>query len=193
MPSPTLARAACPRPFRGLLSAVARTFQSGFCDYRTSNALQLTVKQFGPWSPLSWRLTMASADFCHNRRLLSKALASSELFLKRHRDRSLRVRRVTFLPHIRCIYSHPARMTLDFESLRPLVHQVAASYAVRVPRTGSLPAASVRFQVAPDTLAVRLEVPVIKASIGTCTRLVTSWLAFAYQLSSVSHDAARHA
>ena len=75
-------------------------------------------------------------------------------------------------------------MTLGFESYGPLAQQATASYAIRVPRTGSLPAASFRFWVAPDTLAVRLEVPVIKASIGTCTRQVTSWIAFAYQLKA---------
>ena len=187
MPCPMLARAACPRPFRGLLSAVARTFQSGFCDYRTSNALQLTVKQFGPWSPSSGRLTMASADFC--RRV---AIPSGTTSPSRHLDRSLRVRRVTFLPPTRRIYDNSVRMTSGFESLRPLAPQAIASYPVRVPRAGSLPAASVRFRVTPDTLAVRLEVPVIKASIGTYTQQVTTCFAFAKQFS-VSQDAARHA
>ena len=84
-------------------------------------------------------------------------------------------------------------MTLGFESLRPLAHQAIASYPVRVPRAGSLPAASVRFTITRDTLAVRLEVPVIKASIGTFTQQVTTWIAFAHQLSSVSQDASRHA
>lgn len=186
MPSPTIARAAYPRPCCGLLSAVARTFQSGFCDYRTSNALQLTVKQFGPWSPLSGRLTMASADFCRN---ITAPLGAVS---QRHFDRSLRVRRVTFLPHTRRIYDNSVRMTSGFESLRPLAHQVVASYPIRVPRAGSLPAASVRFRVTPDTLAVRLEVPVIKASIGTFTQQVTTCFVFTKQFS-VSQDAARHA
>lgn len=84
-------------------------------------------------------------------------------------------------------------MSLDFESIRPLVHRDNASYAVRVPRAGSLPSASFRFAVARDTLAVRLEVPDIKASIGTRTRQVTFWFAFAPQLSNVRQDASRHA
>ena len=160
-------------------------FQSGFCDYRTSNALQLTVKQFGPWSTSKGRLTMASADFCHDRQLLSKSLACPEVSSNKHRDRSLRVRRVTFLPYTRRIYAAPIRMSLDFESSGPLVHADSASYAIRVPRAGSLHTASFRFAVARDTLAVPLEVPDIKASIGTCTRQVTSCFAFASQLSSV--------
>jgi hypothetical protein len=50
---------------------------------------------------------------------------------------------------------------------------------------GSLPTASFRFHLAMDTLAVRIEVPVIKAYTGTFTRQVTSWLAFAPHLPSV--------
>ncbi len=84
-------------------------------------------------------------------------------------------------------------MSLDFESIGPLVHRDNASYAIRVPRAGSLPTASFRFHLAVDTLAVRLEVPDIKASIGTYTQQVTCWFAFAPQLSSVRQDASRHA
>jgi hypothetical protein len=92
---------------------------------------------------------------------------------------------VTFLPHTRRIYANSVRMTLGFESIGPLAHRDDASYAVRVPRARSLPAASFRFRLATDTLAVQLGVPVIKASTGTSTRQVTSWVAFANQLSSV--------
>ena len=74
---------------------------------------------------------------------------------------------------------------IGFESFGPLAHPSDASYAIRIPRARSLPAASFRSRVIPDTLAVRPGVPVIKASIGTFTRQVTSWVAFAYQLSSV--------
>ena len=91
---------------------------------------------------------------------------------------------MTFLPHTRRIYADSVRMTLGFESIGPLAHQDDASYAVRVPRARSLPAASFRFRLATDTLAVRLGVPVIKASTRTFTRQVTSWVAFANQLSS---------
>jgi len=92
---------------------------------------------------------------------------------------------VTFLPHTRRIYAESVRMTLGFESIGPLAHRDDASYAVRVPRARSLPAASFRFRLTADTLAVRLGVPVIKASTETFTRQVTSWVAFANQLSSV--------
>src|SRR5690606_19890251 len=92
---------------------------------------------------------------------------------------SLRVRRVTFLPFARRIYAGSIRMTLGFESIGPLAHLAGASYAVRIPRARSLPAASFRLRLAADALAVRLEVPVIKASTGTSTRQVTSLFASA--------------
>jgi hypothetical protein len=38
----------------------------------------------------------------------------------------------------------PVRMTSGFEWLRPLAHRASASYALRVPRAGTLPAASSR-------------------------------------------------
>ena len=104
--------------------------------------------------------------------------------LVKHPDRSLRVRHVTFLSHTRRIYATAIRMSLDFESIGPLVLAITPN-AIRVPRAGSLPTASFRFAVARDTLAVRLEVPDIKASIGTYTQQVTFWFAFAHQLSSV--------
>ena len=84
-------------------------------------------------------------------------------------------------------------MSLDFESIGPLVHRDNASYAILAPRAGSVHTASFRFAIARDTLAVPLEVPDIKASIGTFTQQVTFWLAFAHQLSSVRQDASRHA
>ena len=93
-----------------------------------------------------------------------------------------RVRRVTFLPPTRRIYAASVRMTSGFGSMRPLAHRDVASDAIRVPRAGSLPSASFRFGVAPDTLAVRLGVPVIKASTGTHTRQVNSRLTFAHRL-----------
>jgi hypothetical protein len=43
---------------------------------------------------------------------------------------------------------------------------VAASYAVSVRQAGTLLTASFRFRVTPDTLAVRLTVPSIKARRG---------------------------
>jgi hypothetical protein len=84
-------------------------------------------------------------------------------------------------------------MTSGFESIGPLAHRDDASYVVRVPRAGSLPAASFGFRLATDTLAVRLGVPVIRASTGTFTRPVTSRFAFATRFAASGHDAARHA
>ena len=202
MPCPKPARAAYPRPCRGLLSAVAHPFQVGFCNYRTSNALQLTVKQFGPWSTRDdlhrASITLLSVDLLWPR-LTSDVTDCSfrncsldESILTKHLVRSLRVRRVTFLPYTRRIYATAIRMSLDFESIGPLVLAITP-HAIRVPQAGSLPAASFRFAVAHDTLAVRLEVPDIKASIGTFTQQVNSWIAFAHQLSSVNQDASRHA
>jgi hypothetical protein len=107
----------------------------------------------------------------------------------RHRRRSLRVRRVTFLPYTRRIYAASIRMTGGFESIGPLAPRADALYAVRVPRAGSLPSASFGFRLAADTLAVRLGVPVIKASIGTCTRPVASRSAFARRLTASGYDA----
>ncbi len=97
---------------------------------------------------------------------------------------------MTFLPHTRRIYAESIRMTLGFESIGPLAHQDDASYAVRVPRARSLPSASFRLHLAMDTLAVRLGVPVIKASTGTRTRQVKARLAFANRFAAPGHDAA---
>jgi len=49
---------------------------------------------------------------------------------------------VTFAPHTRRIYARPIRVALGFGFHGPLAHQTDASYAVRVPRVGALPAAS---------------------------------------------------
>jgi hypothetical protein len=150
------------------------------CDLRLFLPLRVSVSVERTVGPrLLWpRLTSATPSG-H----LAVALAL------RQDDRSLRVRRVTFLPHIRRIYAGSIRMTSGFESLRPLAHQAVASDAIRVPRTGSLPAASFRFRLTADTLTVRLGVPVIRASAGTFTQPVTSWLAFAHQFAASGHDA----
>ena len=131
--------------------------------------------------------TMASADFCRPVGPPCDGLSH------RQDDRSLRVRRVTFLPHTRRIYAAAVRMTLGFESIGPLAHRCDASYAIHVLRAGSLPAASFGLRLAADALAFRLGVPVIKVSVGTCTRPVTSRASFRSPVDSVSHDAARHA
>lgn len=74
-----------------------------------------------------------------------------------------------------------------------LAHPLDASCAIRVPRAGSLPAASFRFRFATDTLAVRLGVPAIKASTGAFTRPVATPARFRYPVASVRHDATGHA
>jgi len=127
---------------------------------------------------------MASADFC--RPIATPCGVTST----RQDGRPLRVRRVTFLPHTRRIYADSIRMTSGFESIGPLAHRADASYAIRIPRAGSLPSASFGFDLATDTLAVRLGVPVIKASAGTLTRPVTSRFTFAYRFAASGHDAA---
>ncbi len=180
MPCPQDARAGCPRRFRRLLSPVARASQPLVLRFvRTSNTLHQTVQTVRPFATLRTQLLWPR---------LTSAAPSSRLatWLAHGQDgRPLRVRRVTFLPHTRRIYADSARMASGFESIGPLAHQDDASYAVRVPRARSLPAASFRFRLTTDTLAVRLGVPAIKASTGTFTRQVTSWVAFAHQLSSV--------
>jgi hypothetical protein len=122
--------------------------------------------------------TMASADFC---RPFAPPCDGPSL---RQDDRSLRVRRVTFLPDTRRIYAAAVRMTLGFESIGPLAHRCDASYAIHVLRARSLPAASFGLRLAADALAFRLGVPVIKVSIGTYTRPVTSRFAFAPRLTA---------
>lgn len=72
---------------------------------------------------------------------------------------------MTFLPsppHI------PRRVPDDIGLWTPTLPRPRdkASHAIRVPRVGSLPAASFRLRLAADALAVRLGVPVIKASKG---------------------------
>ncbi len=49
---------------------------------------------------------------------------------------------MTFIPYTRRIYGQPIRVTLGFGFLCPLAHQLAASYAIRIPRAGILPTAS---------------------------------------------------
>ena len=177
------ARRACRLPF----SSVAQAFQPLVLRFvQTSNTLHQTVQTVRPFAALRTQLLWPR---------LTSTVPSLRLTtrLARGQDgRSLRVRRVTFLPHTRRIYAAPVRMTWGFESIGPLAHQDDASYAVRVPRAGSLPAFTLppwsrspfRFRLTTDTLAVRLEVPAIKASTRTFTRQVTSWVAFANRLSS---------
>ncbi len=131
--------------------------------------------------------TTASADFCGDldAPLETPSFAASPQ-ISQGKTRNFPP---TYPPHIRRLIPNDIGLRVFWPS-RP---SIVALYAVRVPRTGNLPAASFGFRVTPDTLAVRLGVPVIKASIGTCTRQVTSWFAFAPQLRASVSDAPRHA
>jgi hypothetical protein len=122
--------------------------------------------------------TMASADFC---RPFGPPCGGPSHW---QNGRSLRVRRVTFLPYTRRIYAATVRMTSGFESIGPLAHRSDALYAIHVLRARSLPAASFGLRLAADALAFRLGVPVIKVSTGTFTRPVTSRFAFAPRLTA---------
>ena len=90
---------------------------------------------FGP-SPLCAAATMTSADFC------TPIAASLDATSLRQAYRPPGVRRVTFTPYTRRIYAQPVRVASGFESFSPLAHRVDASYAIRVPRAGTLPPAS---------------------------------------------------
>ena len=188
MPCPLDAHLPCSRRFRRLPSGRAPASQPS-CRHlsRTSNARRRFDSNCSALRGDMHAATMASADFC------CPIATPYDAASTRQSNRSLRVRRATFLPHTRRIYATPVRMTLGFESSCPLAHRATASYAVRVPRAGSLPSASFRFHLAMDTLAVQLGVPVIKASTGTSTRQVASRFAFATRSAASGHDAARHA
>jgi len=131
--------------------------------------------------------TMASSDFCRPFDPPCDGPSHGQ------DDRSLRVRRVTFLPHTRRIYAGLVRMTSGFESIGPLAHRCDASYAIHVLRARSLPSTSFRLPLAEDALAVRLGVPVIKVSTGTFTRPVNSRFAFACRLTASVMTLSRHA
>jgi hypothetical protein len=115
---------------------------------------------FGP-SPPCAAATMPSADFCP--------------FLPTPLDAGSRIGKrtdlpgycaPTFPPYTRRIYSHAFRMTIGLQIALPLRPGAVASYALRVPRAGGLPAASFRPRLAAVALAVRLTVPVIRVRRG---------------------------
>src|SRR6266516_7902367 len=72
-------------------------------------------------------------------------------------------------PHLRTSFPYRYR-TLSLLALSSSLH---ASYAISVRRASALPAASFRFHLAMDTLAVRLLVPPI-GSIGDSHSLVSA-------------------
>ena len=102
------------------------------------------------------------------------------------------VRRVTFTPHTRRIYDRPVRMAAGFGSLCLLAHRQAASYAVRVPRAGVLPAASFPPRLAAVAVAVRLGIPAIWAPRGLSPPSHFP-IQFPSSVDSADHGAARHA
>ncbi len=83
-------------------------------------------------------------------------------------------------------------MTSGFGNRRSLAPRHSASHAIRVPRVRSLPTASFRSHLAVDTLAVRLGVPVIKASKGLSPSSHFP-VGFRLPVASASHGATRHA
>jgi len=99
--------------------------------------------------------------------------------------------RVTFTP--RPSHLH-ARVLNDFGLRVPTLPRphAHASYVIRVPRTGALPSASFRPHLAVGTLAVWLEVPVIKASRGLAPPSHFP-VRFRSPVASACHGASRHA
>src|SRR5512135_521770 len=107
---------------------------------------------FGP-SVRSMDLNMPSADFC---RSIPPPLGDSST---RQIDRSPRVMRIHLPAYARRIYDHALPYRYRTLKTFDLSSGMAASYAISVRRASVLPAASFRFHLAMDTLAVRLTVP----------------------------------
>jgi hypothetical protein len=128
------------------------------------------------------RPLLTSVFYSH---LLAKRLAFQQ------ENRSPRVRRVTFLSHrLHLHYSLP-----DDIGLRVFLHSYPsdnASYAISVRPIKSLPTASFRPYLAIAALAVRLEVPVIKA-LRDLSSLSYFLACFRLQVACASHGASRHA
>ena len=128
---------------------------------------------------------MPSADFCTAIRLSLDRPSTWQL------HRSPRVMRVTFLlypPHIQ-----PSILN-DIGLWTPALPypRLTASDTVRVPRVRSLPSASFRSHLRVGTLAVRLEVPVIKASKGLAPSSHFP-VGFRLLVASARQGATRHA
>src|SRR5690606_20272100 len=104
---------------------------------------------------------MPSADFCQPIGSLPATLAPWG-----RRGRSPRVRRVTFSPYTCHLYFHSLRITLGFEYFGPLARLRLPHQCFPFGQAGDLLTASFRFNLAVDTLAVRLTVPVIRARRG---------------------------
>jgi hypothetical protein len=150
----------------------------------TGSALRPPVSRVAP--AMQWT-TMASADFC--RPVESPYDGSSPKAGQQISQGKTRDFPPIYPPHLRQHAPDDIGLRVSLPS-RP---RAVASYVVRVPRTRSLPAASFRFRLAADTLAVRLGVPVIRASTGTFTRPVNSRFAFARRMTASVMTLSRHA
>ena len=97
--------------------------------------------------------TMPSADFCN---FLPPLLSDGSLWQSCRPPRVMRSHLPSFVPpHLRTSFPYRYR-TLEIVAFSSSLH---ASYAISVRRASVLPAASFRFHLAMDTLAVRLTIP----------------------------------
>ena len=96
---------------------------------------------------------MPSADFCPPFRSRYRGRSTWQA------DRPPRVMRSHLRAYARRIYVRAFRASIGLRIYLPASPRPAASYAVSVRRASVLPAASFRFHLAVDTLAVRLAVP----------------------------------
>ena len=103
---------------------------------------------------------MASADFCQ------PIPAPLDIGSTGQVDRLPKVMHVTFIPYTRRIYCHIFPDDYWALKIMPSRPDVTASYAIPVRRAGVLPAASFRFCLTTDTLAVRLSVPTTRVRGG---------------------------
>src|SRR5437870_13804563 len=107
---------------------------------------------FGP-SSRSNGTTMPSADFCN---LFPPPLSDGSSWQSCRPPRVMRSHLPSFVPpHLRTSFPYRYR-TLKRLAFSSSLH---ASYAISVRRASALPAASFRFHLAMDTLAVRLTIP----------------------------------
>ena len=96
---------------------------------------------------------MPSADFCN---FLPPLLSDGSLWQSCRPPRVMRSHLPSFVPpHLRTSFPYRYR-TLKIVAFSSSLH---ASYAISVRQTSALPAASFRFHLAMDTLAVRLTIP----------------------------------
>ena len=142
------------RRFRRLPSGGIRASQLFFLHLLWSSKFESPVRyfKFGP-SLRSNGTTMPSADFCN---FFQSPLShcSSAAKLQTSPGTALSPSRLC-PPHIRASFPYRYR-TLKIIAFLSSLH---ASYAISVRRASASPAASFRFHLAMDTLAVRLTIP----------------------------------